>query len=86
MNTKILPKIFGSHLRNGLPRRVSYKDELPMHVFTDGTLKGCEGEKAAGLRAVLVDSQGNCLSAFGLIPTLQVDEAGWESTSWRLLL
>ena len=62
---------------NGLPRRVFFSDELPVHVFTDGSLEGVDGLKAGGLGGVLVDSQGNCLSAFSFIPSSsQIEEAG----------
>ena len=62
---------------NGLPRRVYFSDELPVHVFTDGSLESDDGHKTGGLGGVLVDSEGNCLSAFSFIPSSsQIEEAG----------
>ena len=76
-NTKVLLNLFRSHLMNGLPRRVFFSDELPVHVFTDGSLESDDGLKTGGLGGVLVDSEGNCLSAFSFIPSSsQIEEAG----------
>ena len=53
------PFPFTSYEWNGLPRRIFIDNELPVHIFTDGSLEGTEGEKDGGLGGVLVDSEGN---------------------------
>jgi hypothetical protein len=68
-NTRILLEIMISHLENGMPRTVHFDDTDPVHIFTDGSLEG-DGEsgRAAGLGAVLVNSDGECLQALSFTP------------------
>ena len=68
-NTRILLEIMISHLENGMPRTVHFDDADPVHIFTDGSREG-DGEsgRAAGLGAVLVNSDGECLQALSFTP------------------
>ena len=46
-----------------------YFGEPPVHIFTDGALEGDDAGFEAGLGTVLVDELGNCLKAFGFVPS-----------------